>query len=100
MVAEGINYKTPDEERAELIDFCEDGPAASLKISLAIHEFDHHLLSNFNFRSPDALKLSILTSGLEEARAILNYQVMQKHLLIVATKINSLLIDAYERGIS
>jgi len=40
-------------------------------IKLAIREFDPQLLSNFNFRNPDALKVNVLTSGLEEARAIL-----------------------------
>jgi hypothetical protein len=45
------------------------------KIELAIKEFDPTLLSNFNFTNPDSLKLNILTSGLEEVRAILQYQL-------------------------
>lgn len=51
----------------------EDGPSHLEKIDLAIREFDPALLSNFNFRNPDSLKLNILTSGLEEVRAILQY---------------------------
>lgn len=40
-------------------------------IGLSIKEFDPTLLSNLNFRHPDTFKLNILTSGLEEIRAIL-----------------------------
>lgn len=46
------------------------------KIGLAIREFDPALLSNFNFRNPDALKINVMNSGLEEARIILSYQVL------------------------
>jgi len=42
-------------------------------IDLAVREFDPILLSNFNFRNPDAFKFNILTSGLEEVRAVLQY---------------------------
>jgi len=49
----------------------DDGCAQMIKIDLAIKEFDPVLLSNFNFRNPDSFKLNILTSGLEEVRAIL-----------------------------
>ena len=46
------------------------------KIELAISEYDTNLLSNVNFRNPDSFKINILTSGLEEVRAILHYQLM------------------------
>jgi hypothetical protein len=69
-------------------------------IDLAIREFDKSLLSNFNFRNPDTFKLNILTSGLEEVRAVLHYQLMQKQLLIVATRINASLISSYQRAFS
>jgi len=42
-------------------------------ISLAVVEFDCCLMSNFNFRSPDTLKINTLTAGLEEMRAVLQY---------------------------
>ena len=41
-----------------------------------------------NYKHPDAFKLSVLTSGLEEVRGVLAYQLMQKNLLIVATRQN------------
>jgi len=47
------------------------GPSHSNRIELAINEFDTNLLSNVNFRNPDSFKMNILTSGLEEVRAIL-----------------------------
>lgn len=50
-------------------------------------------MSNCNFRAPDAFRLCVTTSGLEEVRAILRYQLMQKHLLIVATRVNQLMMD-------
>ena len=74
------------------------GCAHNHPIDLAIKEFDPTLLSNFNFRNPDAFKLNVLTSGLEEIRAILQYQMLQKHALIVATRLNQLLIDTAVRG--
>jgi hypothetical protein len=43
------------------------------KIGLAIAEFDPALLSNLNFRNPDSFKLNVLSAGLEEVRAILQY---------------------------
>jgi hypothetical protein len=70
------------------------------RFGLAISEFDSALLTNINFRNPDTFKLNILTSGLEEMRAILSYQLMQKQLLIVATRINSHLIDYFQRSMS
>lgn len=70
------------------------------RIDLAAREFDPALLSNLNYRNPDSLKVNILTSGLEEVRAILNYQILQKHLLIVATRANSIIIDPYAKAFS
>jgi len=67
---------------------------------LAVSEFDPALLSNMNFRNPDSFKLNILTAGLEEVRAILQYQLLQKHLLIVATRLNNLILDSHQKATS
>lgn len=61
---------------ADYVDFVEEGPAYGLAIDLAICEYDPKLVSNLNFRHPDAFKLCITTSGLEEVRAALTYQLM------------------------
>jgi hypothetical protein len=98
---EGISFSSVAEDRAkDYIDYVEEGPGYGLNIDLAICEFDAKLVSNLNFRHPDALKLCCTTSGLEEVRAALTYQIMQKQLLIVATRINQLLIDHHCRALS
>ncbi len=87
---ESVSFETIDihDDQAGLINYFEDGTSHSIKIGLAVNEFDPTLLANFNFRNPDTFKLNITTAGLEEVRAILMYQLLQKHLLIVATRTN------------
>lgn len=59
----------------KLVNFLDHGCAHMNDIDLAVREFDPILMSNFNFRNPDSFKLNILSSGLEEVRAILQYQL-------------------------
>ena len=80
---------------ADMVNYVDHGPSHGERIGLAVREFDHALMSNLNFRNPDSFRINILTAGLEEVRAILHYQILQKHLLIVATKTNALLIDTF-----
>lgn len=63
---------------SQKVNFIDDGPARYLDIDIAVNEFDQLLKSNLNFRNPDAVKMLICTSGLEELRAVLHYQLMQK----------------------
>lgn len=81
-----------DDESAN-INYFDDGTSHSVKIGLAAREYDPNLLSNFNFRNPDTFKFNITDAGLEEVRAVLTYQLLQKHLLVVATRLNQLMID-------
>lgn len=39
-------------------------------------------------RSPDAIKMLVCPSGLEELRAVLHYQLMHKQLLVIAVRMN------------
>ena len=55
------------------VNFIDDGPAAMFEADYAIKDFDQSLKSNMNFRSPDAVKMLICTSGLEEVRGLLHY---------------------------
>lgn len=71
-----------------------------IDFDLAINEFDSLLKSNLNFRSSDALKVMLTPSGLEEVRAILHYQMMHLHLLIIGTRHNQLLIDTQQRALT
>jgi hypothetical protein len=68
---QGIQFNT--DPSTGFVNFVEDGPSHMSKIGLAIQEFDNTLLSNFNFRNPDTLKLNVLESGLQETRMILSY---------------------------
>lgn len=78
----------------------DDGPAATIEFDLAIKEFDQMLKSNLNFRNPDAVKMLICTSGLEELRGILHYQLMHKQLLIIGVRLNQLVIDTHQRALT
>jgi hypothetical protein len=62
--------------RKNEINYVDDGPASMLEIGLAISEVDPVITSNLNFRNPDAFKIMITKSGLEELRVILHYQMM------------------------
>ena len=88
------------DDQAELINFFDEGTSHSIKIGLAINEYDPCLLANMNFRNPDSYKLNITDAGLEEVRGVLMYQLLQKHLLIVATRMNQLLIDSSLKALS
>ena len=73
-LGDSISFPGVDEfenDSFKQIDFVNDGPAAHLDIDLAVKDFDKMLLSNINFRSPDAIVLNMFRSGLEELRAVL-----------------------------
>ena len=90
---ESVSFEPISDDDMTFVNFVDDGPGSGLIIDLTICEYDPKLVSNLNFRHPDAFKICIMTSGLEEVRAALTYQLMQKQLLIVATRINQLMID-------
>ena len=89
-----------DAEEPPSVNYVDHGPGHGITIDLVASEFDPDLLSNMNYKHPDSFCLSVLTSGLEEVRAVLAYQIMQKHLLIVATQTTQLMIDHHKRAIS
>ena len=59
--------------RKNEVNYVDDGPASMLERGLAISEIDPVITSNLNFRNPDAFKMLITTSGLEELRCALHY---------------------------
>jgi hypothetical protein len=63
-------------------------------------EFDPWLSANLDLTSDSCVKSLFLDLGVEEMRAVLHYQVMQQHLLIVAVKSNQHLIDAPQQGLT
>ena len=99
---DGVNFEAVDihDDQGELINYFDEGTSHTVEIGLAAREFDPCLLSNFNFRNPDTFKLNITDAGLEEVRAVLMYQLLQKNLLVVATRMNQLLIDSSLKALS
>ena len=101
-ISDSISFDPVDthDDQEEVINYFDEGTAYSIQIGLAVKEYDPCLLSNFNFRNPDSFKINITDAGLEEVRAVLNYQLLQKHLLIVSTRMNQLLIDNSLKALS
>lgn len=97
-----INFDPVDinDDQEQLINWFDEGTSHSIQIDLAIKEYDPCFLSNFNFRNPDTFKLNITDAGIEEVRSVLMYQLLQKHLLVIATRLNQLLIDNSSKAIS
>ena len=58
------------------------------------------LKSNINFRNPDGVKMLVCTSGLEELRGVLHYQLMHKQLLIIGVRMNQLMLHTHQRALS
>jgi len=58
---------------SQKVNFIDDGPSHMVDFDLAVREFDGALKSNINFRNPDAVKMLVTTSGLEELRGVLHY---------------------------
>lgn len=69
------NYLANDSNKVNFID---DGGTSFVKMDLAVNEFDPVLKSNLNFRNPDSFKMLLTNCGVEELRAVLHYQLMQK----------------------
>ena len=88
------------DDQSEVVNYFDEGTSHTIDIGLAAREYDPCLLSNFNFRNPDTLKINLTDAGLEEVRGVLMYQLLQKHLLIVATRANQLMIDTSLKAIS
>jgi len=83
-----------------MINYFDEGTSHTINIGLAVREYDPSFLSNFNFRNPDTFKMNITSAGLEEVRGVLMYQLLQKHLLIVATRLNQLVMDGSMKAMS
>lgn len=69
-------------------------------IDLAIGEFDPTLKSCLDFRSESCVKALMTDLGLEEMRAVVHYQLMQRHLLAVAVMRNQALMDGPQQGLA
>jgi len=68
-----------------IIDF-NDG--SKLDCDLAVREFDGTFKALLDFKSESCIKSFMTDMGVEELRAVLHYQTMQKQLLQIAVMIN------------
>ena len=82
------NSLDPDE-----INFIDEGPMTGVETYLAASEFDKSLMSCLNFRDPLCIQCMITTSGLEELRAVIHYQILHMNILIIGVRINQELLD-------
>jgi hypothetical protein len=105
MKAMKVNYEEtePPQWEAEVrahVPSVDDGPGSTTDLFLAVFEMDPRLKANFHFGSPETLKNLILPGGLEELRAAVSYQVMQKQLLQIGLQINSSALFLWEQQLT
>jgi hypothetical protein len=79
----------------ERVNFIDEGPMTGVETYLAITEFDKSLASWINFRDPLWFQTLVTSSGLEELRAVIHYQIMHMQVLIVAVRTNQELLDPW-----
>ena len=79
-----------------LVDF-NDG--SKLQLDLATREFDATLGACLDFRSESCVKALMTDLGVEELRAVVHYQLMQKQLLSIAVMRNQALMDGPQQGL-
>jgi hypothetical protein len=77
-----------------------DWPGTRPYFKLPCFEASPVLTENLDLKSPTGFRMMILPLGLEEMKAVTEYQVMHKHLLIVACLINQAAVDKWERQIA
>ena len=90
-----VNYVANGGEN--FVNFIEEGPANDVEMKLAIDEFDRKLRSCMNLSDPECFKALICPLGLEELRAVVQYEVMNLQALIVGARTNQILLDNSER---
>ena len=74
-----------------------DGTKLNLKLAV-VQEFDPTLKANLDFKSESCIKALMTNLGVEELRAVVLYQLMQRQLLIVAVMRNQALMDGPMQG--
>ena len=92
-----VNYVNNGGEN--FVNFIDEGPTDDIDIKLAINEFDKKLRSCVNFADPECFKALVLPLGLEELRAVVQYEVMNLQALIVGVRTNQILLDNSERKV-
>lgn len=96
--ADAIPFATQSitKDNMNLVDY-NDG--SKLQLDLAMREFDATLGASLDFRSESCIKALMTDLGVEELRAVVHYQLMQKQLLAVAVMRNQALMDGPQQGL-
>lgn len=97
--SEGIPFETQSIAKGNmnLVDL-NDG--SNLELDLAAREFDGTLKACLDFRSESCIKALMTDLGVEELRAVVHYQMMQKQLLTIAVMRNQILMDGPQQGVA
>ena len=77
-----------------------DWPGSKSHFRLPAYEISPVLTENLNLTSPGSFKAMLINPGLEELKAVTEYQATHKHLLIIATQLNQSICDRLEREIA
>ncbi|OMJ74126.1 hypothetical protein SteCoe_27013 [Stentor coeruleus] len=77
-----------------------DWPGSKASFKLPAYELTPLLTEHLDFKSQTCYKNLILSTGLEELRAVTEYHITHKHLLIIATQLNQYACDKWERQIA
>ena len=93
---EFVNFFTGNPHISNLRDW----PGSTQAFRLSAYEISPILTENFNFTSVSCFKSMLLSTGLEEFKAVTEYQVTNKHLLIIAVQLNQHACDKWERQIA
>jgi len=73
---------------------------SNLELDLAAREFDGTLKACLDFRSESCIKALMTDLGVEELRAVVHYQLMQRQLLTIAVMRNQILMDGPQQGVA
>jgi hypothetical protein len=97
--SEGIPFETQSIAKGNmnLVDL-NDG--SNLELDLAAREFDGTLKACLDLRSESCIKALMTDLGVEELRAVVHYQLMQKQLLTIAVTRNQILMDGPQQGVA
>jgi hypothetical protein len=81
------------------MNFVDKNDGSKLELGLAALEFDASIGANFDFKSESCVKALMMSLGVEELRAVVHYQLMQKQLLAIAVLRNQAVTDGTLQGL-
>lgn len=98
IMTEGIPFETQTITKGN-VNFVDQNDGSKLSFDLAFREFDGNLKACLDFKSESCVKGLMTDLGLEELRAVVHYQMMQKQLLTIAVMRNQALMDGPQLGL-